>query len=96
MAPKETDIPPAQCKKRKGKDPRIRELSVILYPYSNRRERIGAHILVYEERERVIIKYAVLNKEKGKKSPATTLGLFLPENLKTEQEGLSPADALSY
>jgi hypothetical protein len=48
-------------------------------------------------REREIIKYTcVINKEKRKKSPATTLGLFLPENLRPKQRGLSPADALNY
>ena len=37
-------------------------------PYSNRGERIGTHISVYEERERVIIEYTcVINKEKRRK-----------------------------
>jgi hypothetical protein len=55
---------------------------VILSPYSNRGERIGARISVYEEREREIIEYTcVENKEKRKKSPATTLGLFLPKRI---------------
>ena len=57
---------------------------MILSPYSNRGERIGALISVYEERERAIIKYTcVINKEKRKKSPATTQGLFLEEIGKT-------------
>jgi hypothetical protein len=38
---------------------------VILRSYSNRGERFGAHISVYEEREREIVKYTcVINKEK--------------------------------
>jgi len=40
---------------------------MILSPYSNRGERIGARISVYEEREREIIEYTcVVYKEKEK------------------------------
>jgi hypothetical protein len=69
---------------------------VILSPYSNQGERIGARISVYEERE--IIKYTyVINKEMRKRGPATILGLFFPrESLRPDQRGLSPADALNY
>jgi hypothetical protein len=38
--------------KKEGNAPRIQELSVILSPYSNRGERIGARISVYKEKER--------------------------------------------
>jgi hypothetical protein len=45
----------------------------------------------------VIIEYTCVKTKKEKKSPATTLGLFLPkENLRPEQRGLSPAGALNY
>ncbi len=52
---------------------------MILGPYSNRGERIGARISVYEERERHIIKdTCVIDKEERENGPATILGLFLP------------------
>jgi len=52
---------------------------VILSPYSNRGERIGARISVYEEREREKINYTcVINKEKRKRGPATILGILSP------------------
>ncbi len=55
---------------------------MILSPYSNRGERIGAHISVYEERESEIIKYTcVINKEKRKKGSVDLffLDLFFPK-----------------
>jgi hypothetical protein len=63
----------------KGKDrlPEYGSFPVILSPYSNRGERIGARISVYEERDREIIKYTcVINTEKRKRGPATILGLI--------------------
>ena len=40
---------------------------MILSPYSNQGERIGAHTSMYEEREREIIKYTcVINKDTKK------------------------------
>jgi hypothetical protein len=67
---------------------------MILSPYSNREERIGARISVYEEREREIIEYTCVIL---KKSPTLTLVLFLPRDiLRPEQRGLSPAGALNY
>jgi hypothetical protein len=73
------------------RDPRIREFSVILSPYSNRGERIGARISVYEEREREMIKYTCdTNKEKRQKSVSSK------ENLRPEQRVLSPSHVLNY
>jgi hypothetical protein len=54
----------------------------MLWPYSNRGERIGAHISVYEEREKKIIKYTcVTNKEKRKRGPPAILGIFFLEEV---------------
>ena len=61
---------------RKGIGSLNTELSEVLGPYSNRGERIGARISLCTEREREIIKYTCVIKER-KKSPATNLGLFL-------------------
>ncbi len=71
---------------------------MIMSPYSNRGERIGARFSVYEERERERIKYTcVIDKEKRKRGPVAILGLFFPrESLRPEQRALSPADALNY
>ncbi len=53
---------------RKKKLPEYGSFPVILSPYSNRGERIGARIPVYEEREKAIIKYTyVIDKDKWKK-----------------------------
>jgi hypothetical protein len=83
---------------RKEKLPEYGSFPVILSPYSNRGERIGAHISVYEEREREIIKYTCfINKEKRKRGPVVILDLFFPkESLRPEQGVLSPADVLNY
>jgi hypothetical protein len=45
---------------RKGKLPEYGNFPVIFDPYSNRGERIGARISMYEEREREIINIHVI------------------------------------
>jgi hypothetical protein len=83
---------------KKAKLPDYGSFPVILRPYTNRGERIWAHISVYEEREREKIEYTcVINKEKRRRGPAAILGLFFPtEILRPEQRALSPANALNY
>jgi hypothetical protein len=81
---------------------------MILSPYSNRGERIGARISVYEGGKKEMIEYTWFIYKKG---PASTLKffwlerieryvrlvLFLPrESLRPDKRGLSPAGALSY
>jgi hypothetical protein len=49
------------------------------------------------ERERDNIIYMFINKRNERKSPGTTLVLFLPgESLRPKQRGLVPADELNY
>ena len=62
---------------RKGIGSLNTELSEVLGPYSNRGERIGSRISLCVEREREIIKYTCVIKER-EKNPATNLGLSLP------------------
>jgi hypothetical protein len=54
----------------KGREklPKYGSFPVILSPYSNRGERIGAHISMYQDRERELLKYTcVIIKDKEKK-----------------------------
>ena len=58
----------------KNRLPEYGSFPVILSPYSNRGERIGTRISMYEEREREIIKYTcVINKDTKKKKGTVTI-----------------------